>query len=257
MSSPAAQEPIYLAFRDRDTVNAWLVLLRSFAHPDIRPYSYSPNFAPPPPNAYRIWRQLQVSIIAARKFHPGSPDKLYQDDASTHSKDSKEKDREKDTRWEAFVELALNGAPVGRTAAKPASGAAWHAERITVMDPDLGGGTWAGSGGAASTFTSSTVDVATGAIWPPASTSALLEARIWRSRTALFGPPASHIASVPIDLGPFRRGEAIRAWWPGFPAGSGGSQDGEIMLEIKLDECVFLLFCFVGRMRKLIGVDVV
>lgn len=234
MSSPTAQDPIYLAFRDRDTIHAWLVLLRSFAHPDIRPYSYSPNFAPPHPNPYRIWRHLQVSVIAARKIAAGlASEKCYPDDASVISKDSRDKS-DKDNKWEIFVELALNGATVGRTATKPVSGPTWHAERITVTDPDLGGGTWAGSGGAANTFTSSTLDVVSGAVWPPASTSALLEARIWRARSALFGPPASHVASVSIDLGPFRRGEAIKAWWPCF--GPGGSQGGEMMLEIKLDE---------------------
>ncbi|KAG8742468.1 hypothetical protein FRC12_015364 [Ceratobasidium sp. 428] len=232
------QDPIYLAFRDRDTLNTWLVLLRSFASPDIRPNTLS-SYSPSPAAPYRMWRQLQVTTIAGRKFPAGLPPDRVSSDESNSVPRSKDRDIDlsKD-KAELFLEVVVNGVSVGRTGTKPLPGPAWHAERIVVQDPDLGGGIWAGSSGVDMDFTGATLEPNLPLLSPLDTNAGLLEVRIWRSKPTLFGPPAVHMATVPIDLGPFRRGEAVKAWWPGYPVGGRGLQDGELMLEIKFDEQV-------------------
>ncbi|KAG8713326.1 hypothetical protein FRC08_013389 [Ceratobasidium sp. 394] len=251
-TSPASQDPIYLAFRDRDTLNTWLVLLRSFACPDIRPGGTLASRSLPPPAPYRVWRQLQVTAIAGRKFPAGiSPDKVSSDESNAGPK-SRDKDAD---QLELFLEVAVNGTPVGRTGTKVVPGPAWHAERIVVPDADLGGGSWAGSSGVDMDFAGAILDPSWGL---SGANSGLLEIRIWRAKPAIFGPaifstPAVHMATVPIDLGPFRRGEAIKAWWPGYPVGGRGLQNGELMLEIKFDEEIVMPLEVYRKMKEILA----
>ncbi|KAH7345117.1 hypothetical protein B0J17DRAFT_638393 [Rhizoctonia solani] len=242
-ASTTACEPVYLAFRSRDTLNSWLVLLRSFARPDIRPNPYPVGYAFPQNISYRVWRQLQVTIIGGRKFTnrhifgPGSSDE-------SNSKDNEEKSSD---RWEGVLEVFLNGVVVGRTSFKTLPGPAWSSERITVTDPPMGGGTWAGSDGVGSM---DSPGASPGSGWgaaPQDAARALLEVRAMRSKSGLFTGAAtvSHMSTAPIDLGPFRRGEAVKAWWPGFSQVI-NEQDGELMMEIKFDEEIILpleLYC--------------
>ncbi|KAG9128330.1 hypothetical protein FRC07_000838 [Ceratobasidium sp. 392] len=250
---PIPQEPIYLGFRDRDTLNTWLVLLRSFACPDVRPLALS-TYSPPHLAPYRMWRQLQVTAIAARKFPAGLP----LDRVSSDESNSGPKGRDRDTdlakeKLELFLEVVVNGVPVGRTGTKPVPGPAWHAERIVVQDPDLGGGIWAGASGVDMDFTGMIPDPTWGMSGAPDTNAGLLEIRVWRAKPTLFGPPAVHMATVPIDLGPFRRGEAIKAWWPGYPVGGRGLQDGELMLEIKFDEEIVMPLEMYRKMKELLA----
>lgn len=234
-------EPVYLAFRSRDTLNSWLVLLRSFARPDIRPYPYPVDCAFPQHISYRVWRQLQVSILSGRKlgnrhiFGAGSSDE-------SNSKDSGDKLSDK---WEGFFEIVLNGVVVGRTGFKTLPGPGWATERITVADPYVGDGTWAGSDGVAGI---DSPGFGLGFGWsgaPQDTASAFLEVRSLRPKSGLFtgAPVMSHLGTAPIDLGPFRRGEAVKAWWPGFSQGANNEQDGELLMEIKFDEWVFHNSC--------------
>ncbi|CCO26782.1 hypothetical protein BN14_00813 [Rhizoctonia solani AG-1 IB] len=229
-TSATANEPLYLAFRSRDTLNSWLVLLRSFARPDIRPYPYPVEYAFPQHISYRIWRQLQITIFAGRKFASkhihgaGSSDESISRDGGMTS-----------DRWEGAFEIALNGQVVGRTGYKVLPGAAWLTERIMVTDPPMGAGIWAGSDGTGSMDSPGTGSDVGWSQGPLDTASALLEIRGLRTKPALFAPATSQVGSIPIDLGPFRRGEAVKAWWPGFSV-VGDEQDGEILLEIKFDE---------------------
>jgi hypothetical protein len=154
---------------------------------------------------------------------------------SSDESNSKETADKHGDKWEGLFDVVLNGVPVGRTGLKSVPGVPWHTERIIVTDPDLGGGTWAGSGGVDADSGGANPDLgwSTG---PPITTSALLEVRVWRAKPALFGLSTSHLSTVPIDLGPFRRGEPVKAWWPGYPQGGSEQQDGELLLEIKFDE---------------------
>ncbi|KAG8744414.1 hypothetical protein FRC10_010192 [Ceratobasidium sp. 414] len=254
-TSPASQEPIYLAFRDRDTLNTWLVLLRSFACPDIRPGGTLAGYSLPFPAPYRICRQLQVTAIAGRKFPAGvSPDKVSSDESN-----SGPRGRDKDTdQLEVFLEVVVNGTPAGRTGTKLVPEPSWHAERIVVSDPDLGGGSWAGSSGIGMDFVDAILDPTWGMSGTPDTNNGLLEIRIWRAKPAIFGPaifgaPPVHMATVPIDLGPFRRGEAVKAWWPGYPVGGRGQQDGELMLEIKFDEEIVMPLEMYRRMKEILA----
>ncbi|KAG8691342.1 hypothetical protein FRC11_004899 [Ceratobasidium sp. 423] len=248
-NTPAtAYEPVYLAFRSRDTLNSWLVLLRSFARPDIRPYPYPVGYAFPQNISYRIWRQLQITILAGRKlaskhiFGPGSSDE-------SNSKDSGDKSGD---RWEGMFEVVLNGVVIGRTGFKSLPGPAWSTERITVTDPHMGGGTWAGSDGAAG-IDSPTISPGFGGAGPQDTASALLEVRGLRTKSGLFtsAPTISRLGTAPIDLGPFRRGEAVKAWWPGFSQVT-NEQDGEILMEIKFDEEIVLPLELYSAMKDIL-----
>jgi hypothetical protein len=236
-SPPAAQDPIYLAFRDRDTVNTWLVLLRSFARPDLRPYSPS-IYSPPHPAPYRIWRQLQVVVISGRSFPVGpQPEKVLSDEYNSGPRGGDKDPERGGDKWEGFLEVVVNGTPVGRTSIKSIPATSWHVERIMVLDPDLGGGSWAGSSGVDVDFVGASMGPGWGLSGAPDMNAASLEVRVWRAKSAMFGASSAvHVATTPIDLGPFRRGEAVKSWWPGFPIGGRGEQDGELLLEIKFDE---------------------
>ncbi|QRW05079.1 Ras GTPase-activating-like protein ngap [Ceratobasidium sp. AG-Ba] len=249
-SPPTPPEPIYLSFRDRDTLNTWLILLRSFARPDIRPFPPL-AYSPPSPSPYRIWRQLQVTIIAGRKFPTGFLPEKNSSDECTPGRD-KELGPDKDV-FAIYLEVVVNGMPVGRTGTKQVPGPPWHAERITAHDPDLGGGNWAGSGGVGADLAGAVLDPNWGMTGATDMNAGLLEIRVWRERPALFGRPAMHIATVPVDLGPFRRGEPVKAWWPGYPAAGRGFQDGELMLEIKFDEEIVMPLDMYQKMKDILA----
>ncbi|CAE6520703.1 unnamed protein product [Rhizoctonia solani] len=247
-ASATACEPVYLAFRSRDTLNSWVVLLRSFARPDIRPNPYPVGYAFPQNISYRIWRQLQVTILAGRLFvskdifGAGSSDE-------SNSKDS----GERPDKWGGMFEVVLNGVVVGRTSLKSLPGPAWSTERIMVTDPPMGGGIWAGSDGVLS------IDfpgISPGFGWGEGAqntASALLEVRGLRAKAGLFTsvPTISHMGTSPIDLGPFRRGEVVKAWWPGFSMAA-GEQHGEILMEIKFDEEIVLPLELYSEMKDIL-----
>ncbi|EUC53899.1 Ras GTPase activating domain protein [Rhizoctonia solani AG-3 Rhs1AP] len=241
-------EPMYLAFQSRDSLNSWLVLLRSFARPDIRPNPYPVGYAFPQNISYRIWRQIQITILAGRKlankdiFGAGSSDE-------SNSKESGEKIND---RWEGILEVVLNGIVVGRTGFKSLPGPAWSTERITITDPILGGGTWAGSDGVLGVDSPGSRRFG----WDEGSqdmSSALLEVRGLRAKSGLFTsvPTISHMGTSPIDLGPFRRGELVKAWWPGFSQ-EAGEQHGEILMEIKFDEEIVLPLELYSAMKDIL-----
>ncbi|CAE6457906.1 unnamed protein product [Rhizoctonia solani] len=233
-TSATTCEPVYLAFRSRDTLSSWLVLLRSFARADIRPHPYPVGYAFPQHIGYRIWRQLQIAIFAGRKLSrhvhgAGSSDESVSRDGGDASSD----------RWEGMFEISLNGLVVGRTGYKFLPGPAWLTERITINDPPMGGGIWAGSDGAGSLDSPGAAPDVGWSLGPLDTAGALLEIRSLRPKSGLFAQTTSHMGTVPIDLGPFRRGEAVKAWWPGFSAIS-NEQNGELLLEIKFDEEIVL-----------------
>ncbi|KAJ1311562.1 hypothetical protein OPQ81_010046 [Rhizoctonia solani] len=251
-TSVTAYEPVYLAFRSRDTLNSWLVLLRSFARPDIRPDPYPVGCAFPQNIGYRIWRQLQVTIFAGRKFGNrhifggGSSDE-------SNSKDSGEKSADS-ARWEGVLEIALNGIVVGRTGFKTLPGSPWSTERITVTDPHMGSGIWAGADGAEGVGSSGFNHGFSWGGGPQDGASALLEVRGLRAKSGLFAaaPTMSQVGVVPVDLGPFRRGEFVKAWWPGFSYPATNEQSGEILMEIKFDEEIVLPLEMYSTMKNIL-----
>ncbi|CAE6428765.1 unnamed protein product [Rhizoctonia solani] len=248
-ASTTTCEPVYLAFRSRDTLNSWFVLLRSFAYPDIRPVPYPVDCAFPQNITYRVWRQLQITIYGGRKFansHIFGPG--YSD--GSNSRDCGEKSSD---RWEGTLEIFLNGIVVGRTGFKTLPEPAWSAERFIVTDPLMGGGIWAGSDGVENINSPGASPSSSWGSGPQDAARTLLEVRAMRSKSGLFTGAAtvSHLSTAPIDLGPFRRGEAVKAWWPGFSQVV-NEQDGELDMEIKFDEEIVLPLELYGVMKDIL-----
>ncbi|KAG5647991.1 hypothetical protein DXG03_007025 [Asterophora parasitica] len=61
-TSTHTAEPVYLQFSSTDLCNTWFALLRSYAIPEI----YGRWFFPTDGGSYRMWRQVELTVIQAR-----------------------------------------------------------------------------------------------------------------------------------------------------------------------------------------------
>lgn len=190
-------EPIYLQFEDSDTCNAWLVLLRSYSKPEI----YGQTFISRDGGLYRMWRQVELSILQGRNL--GNHFKVHLDANASSATVSEVDQREADpVDLDAFCEILLNGNICARTTVKKGIGSPdWH-ENFLFSD------------------------------LPPFKT---LEVTVWREKR-LSKPTL--LGSVRIALTNFRRSEEVEGWFPVIQAGevSNSIQVGEIRMKLTVNE---------------------
>ncbi|KAJ3907367.1 GTPase activating protein [Lentinula edodes] len=74
--SSGIDEPIYLQFSSTNACNAWLALLRSYALPEI----YGRWFFPTEGGSYRMWRQVDLTVIQGRNLGNSKPFETLDDD---------------------------------------------------------------------------------------------------------------------------------------------------------------------------------
>ncbi|KAG6890402.1 hypothetical protein C0995_008756 [Termitomyces sp. Mi166 len=112
-------EPIYLHFLSSETYNTWLVLLRSYAVPEI----YGRLLFPHDGGSYRMWRQLELTVVQGRSLgiaklsENRSPGDLGESDDFTVS-----------------CHVHLNGILCGRTSEKKGIGSPDWLESFTFSD---------------------------------------------------------------------------------------------------------------------------
>ncbi|KAG1899236.1 Rho GTPase activation protein [Suillus fuscotomentosus] len=199
--SPTNTEPIYFQFEDADTCSTWLVLLRSYSKPEI----YGQTFASRDGGLYRMWRQVELSILQGRNL--GNHFKAQLDTNASSGILSEGDPREADPiDLDAFCEIHLNDNICARTTVKKGIGSPDWLENFSF--PDL----------------------------PPFET---LEVTVWREKRLL--KPVL-LGSVRIALTNFRRSEAVEGWFPVIQAGgaSNSIQVGEIRMKLTVDEEIIL-----------------
>ncbi|TFK30445.1 GTPase activating protein [Coprinopsis marcescibilis] len=119
-TSANTAEPIYIQFPNSDLCTTWLALLRSYAIPEI----YGRWFFPIDGGSYRMWRQIELSIVQARNLRV----------PKTENGDSVETSADADFDGEISCELHLNNILCGRTTGKKkGSTLEWH-EKFLFSD---------------------------------------------------------------------------------------------------------------------------
>lgn len=187
-------EPIYLQFANTDAIYTWMALLRSYALPEV----YGRRLAPSDGGLYRMWRQVQVTVVQGRNI--GSPKAFGDAQGTGHLGDGAQEPDQVD--MDVYCELLFNDVLCGRTTVKKAVGAPeWH-ESFTF--PDL----------------------------PPFGD---LVFNVCREKKML---KSHMLGSIYIALGNFRRGESVEGWFPVFHGGpwANSIQVGEIRLKLKVEE---------------------
>ncbi|KAL0951188.1 hypothetical protein HGRIS_007916 [Hohenbuehelia grisea] len=193
-------EPIYIQFNNSDACHTWLALLRSYAIPEI----YGRWFFPNDGGSYRMWRQVELTVVQARNLgntktisDPGGPP-TYLQKPDLVVVDS--------TDLDVSCEVLLNDILCGRTTVKRASGSPdWH-EGFVFSD------------------------------LPPFDS---LDVNVWQDKKTpvLMG-------TVRVTLANFPRGHAVEGWYPILqqcsPAMAADIQVGEIKLKIRVDEEIIL-----------------
>ncbi|KAG1757575.1 Rho GTPase activation protein [Suillus lakei] len=200
-SSSVNTEPIYFQFEDADICNTWLVLLRSYSKPEI----YGQTFVSRDGGLYRMWRQVELSILQGRNL--GNYFKAQLDVNASSATLSEGDPREADpVDLDAFCEIHLNDNICARTTVKKGIGSPDWLENFSFSD------------------------------LPPFET---LEVTVWREKRLL---KPMLLGSVRIALTNFRRSEAVEGWFPVIQAGgaSNSIQVGEIRMKLTVDEEIIL-----------------
>ncbi|KAK0208207.1 GTPase activating protein [Desarmillaria ectypa] len=118
--SPNTTEPVYLQFANSDLCNTWLALLRSYAIAEI----YGRWAYPQDGGSYRMWRQVELSVIQGRNLGNTRP----VDDKNESSSEYDPVD------LDVSCEIHLNDMLCGRTTVKKGIGSpVWH-ESFTFSD---------------------------------------------------------------------------------------------------------------------------
>ncbi|KIJ68451.1 hypothetical protein HYDPIDRAFT_46759, partial [Hydnomerulius pinastri MD-312] len=199
-SSGANSEPIYLHFDDSDVCNTWLILLRSYAKPEI----YGQSFIPPDGGLYRMWRQVELTIMQGRNL--GNQKPFVDASASTATLGEDARSDSDPVDLDVFCEIHLNDSICGRTTVKKGIGSPdWH-EGFVFSD------------------------------LPPFEA---LEVLVWKEKR-LMKPIL--LGSIRIALTNFRRSEDVEGWFP-VTQSSGvltGVQVGDIRMKVKVDEEIIL-----------------
>jgi len=201
-SSTHTAEPVYLQFTNSDACNTWLALFRSYAIPEI----YGRWFFPADGGSYRMWRQVELTVIQGRNLGNTKPFAEIPGNTGVVGVESNSEPDAVDL--DVSCEIHLNDTLCGRTTVKKGIGSPdWH-ESFTFSD------------------------------LPPFDT---LDVIVWREKK-LFKPTI--MGSVRITLSNFRRGEAVEGWFPVLHTGPIASdlQVGDIRLKIRVDESVSRLF---------------
>ncbi|KAJ6575115.1 Rho GTPase activation protein [Mycena capillaripes] len=195
-----AAEPVYLQFANSETCTTWLALLRSYAIPEI----YGRLFFPQDGGSYRMWRQVELTVIQARNLGNTRPLEISNGAAVIGGTESNPEADPVDL--DVSCEIHLNNMLCGRTTLKKGIGSPdWH-ENFTFTD------------------------------LPPFDT---LDIYVWKEKK-LFKPTL--MGCVRVTLGNFRRGESIEGWFPVLHQGPTASdlQVGDIRLKIRVDEEIIL-----------------
>ncbi|KAF7306927.1 Elongation of fatty acids protein [Mycena indigotica] len=199
-----AGEPVYLQFANSETCSTWLGLLRSYAVPEI----YGRLLFPQDGGSYRMWRQVELTVIQARNL---GNTRLMDLGTSTNAaiisgNPENAVEGEAVDLMDVSCEIHFNSMLCGRTTLKKGIGSPdWH-ENFTFTD------------------------------LPPFDT---LEVLVWKEKK-LFKPTL--LGSVRVTLANFRRGESVEGWFPVLHQGPTVSdlQVGDIRLKIRVDEEIIL-----------------
>lgn len=120
-SSSHSTEPIYLQFFNSDSCSLWLALLKSYAIPEI----YGRWFFPMDGGSYRMWRQINMSVVQGRNLGVAGTD---------HGSNMELGMEAEATDVDISCELHLNDILCGRTTVKKGTGLIdWH-ESFTFTD---------------------------------------------------------------------------------------------------------------------------
>ncbi|KAJ6509536.1 GTPase activating protein [Mycena vitilis] len=205
-----AAEPVYLQFANSETCGTWLALLRSYAIPEI----YGRLFFPQDGGSYRMWRQVELTVIQARNLGNTRPFEISNGAAVIGGTDTNPEADPVDL--DVSCEIHLNNMLCGRTTLKKGIGSPdWH-ENFTFTD------------------------------LPPFDT---LDILVWKEKK-LFKPTL--MGCVRVTLGNFRRGESIEGWFPVLHQGPTASdlQVGDIRLKIRVDEEIILPYNAYSNLLK-------
>jgi hypothetical protein len=119
-TSTHTAEPVYLQFPSTDACNNWFALLRSYAIPEI----YGRWFSPGDGGSYRMWRQVELTVVQGRSLGSARP-------LEASSEASSEPDG---LDFGVSCEIHLNDILCGRTTVKKGLGSHdWH-ENFTFSD---------------------------------------------------------------------------------------------------------------------------
>ncbi|KAJ7783784.1 GTPase activating protein [Mycena maculata] len=198
-NSTHAAEPVYLWFNNPETCCTWLALLRSYAIPEI----YGRLFFPKDGGSYRMWRQVELTVIQARNLGNTRPFEVPNGAVIGGTESAPDADP---VDLDVSCEIHLNSTLCGRTTLKKGIGSPdWH-ENFTFTD------------------------------LPPFDT---LDIFVWKEKK-LFKPTL--MGCVRVTLINFRRGETIEGWFPVLHQGPTASdlQVGDIRLKIRVDEEIIL-----------------
>ncbi|KII86438.1 hypothetical protein PLICRDRAFT_93868 [Plicaturopsis crispa FD-325 SS-3] len=123
-STQSPLEPLYISFPSTNATNAWLVLMRSYAIPEI----YGRWICPADGGLYRIWRQVEVTVIQGRNL---GNEKVSSADASNSVSGD---DFDDAVDLDVSCDLHVNDVLCGRTTVKKGLGSPdWH-ESFTFAD---------------------------------------------------------------------------------------------------------------------------
>ncbi|KAF8846384.1 Rho GTPase activation protein [Paxillus ammoniavirescens] len=199
-SSGIRSEPIYLHFDDADACNTWLVLLRSYARPEI----YGQTFFPSDGGLYRMWRQVELTVLQGRNL--GNQKSSVDASASSVTLGEDSRAESDPVDLDVFCEIHLNDNLCGRTTVKKGIGSPdWHEH---FMFADL----------------------------PPFEA---LQVLVWKGKRVV---KPTLLGSIRIALTNFRRGEDVEGWFP-VTQSSGvltGVQVGEIRMKLRVNEEIVL-----------------
>ncbi|KAK1233585.1 hypothetical protein PQX77_003271 [Marasmius sp. AFHP31] len=122
-SSTSTTEPVYLQFSSADLCNTWLALLRSYALPEI----YGRWFFPDEGGSYRMWRQVELTVLQGRNLGNSKPfDGLNGDSDSPSEPDPVDMD--------VSCEIKFNDNICGRTTVQKGVGSPDWRENFTFSD---------------------------------------------------------------------------------------------------------------------------
>lgn len=174
----------------------WLALLRSYAIPEV----YGRRHFPEEGGSYRMWRQVDLTIVQGRNM--GSPRQFNITQSSINSEDpSSDADA---TDMDVSCEIYLNDSLCGRTTVKGGIGCPDWNEHF---------------------------------IFPDLPRFEHLDIIVWQQKKVL---KSSVLGTVRITLPHFRRGVIVDGWFPILHSDpiATGVQVGELRLKVRVDESV-------------------
>lgn len=116
--APAVEEPLFLQFPETDLLNLWLVLLRSYAIPEV----YGRWINSHEGGLYRMWRQVDLACMQGRNL------------GTSRAEDASTGDPDDNLDMDVYCSLWINGYLCGKTTVRKGVGSPdWH-ESFTFTD---------------------------------------------------------------------------------------------------------------------------